>query len=64
MTKQQFNVSGEIPTFSWFGGETMDGDLRVSIYEDGTVEIQHGKRVFRAHPAIWADAAETFNAKQ
>lgn len=43
----------EIPTLSWFGEETGAGKQRVSVYADGTVEIQHGDLVFRAVPAEW-----------
>jgi len=51
----------ETPTFSWFGEETMGGSQRVSIYSDGTVEIQHGDLSFRAVPAEWVLAAAAAN---
>ena len=47
----------EQATYSWFG---VDGE-RVSIYPDGTVEVQEGERSFRAKPHSWVLAAETFN---
>lgn len=50
-------IPNEIPTLSWFGAETMGGNQRVSVYADGTVEIQHGDLVFRALPASWVLAA-------
>lgn len=56
-------MSDEIPAFSWFGAdaETVGGSQRVSIYADGTVEIQHGNRVYRALPAKWILAAAATN---
>ncbi len=42
----------EIPTFSHFSGAD-----RVSIYEDGTLEIQHGDHSYRSTPALWISAA-------
>jgi hypothetical protein len=46
----------EIPIYTWFGGTISEGS-RVSIYKDGTVEIQQGEASFRASPAAWAEMA-------
>jgi hypothetical protein len=46
----------EIPIYSRFAGED-----RVSIYSDGSVEIQHEGRSYRAMPERWVEAAEATN---
>lgn len=42
----------EIPKYSYF-----DGGDRVSIYDDGTVEIQHEGRAWRASFKAWVQLA-------
>jgi hypothetical protein len=50
-------MSGTIPIYSRF-----IGDDRVSIYDDESVEIQHGGRAYRATIARWVESAEMVNA--
>lgn len=47
----------EIAAMSWFGA---DGQ-RVSVYKDGTVEIQWDKHSYRATPHLWVRAAIELN---
>ncbi len=49
-------MSSELAPYNWFSG----GD-RVSIYEDGTLEIQHEGVAYRAPFWKWVDAAEYDN---
>ena len=46
----------DVPAVSWFSG-----DSRVSVYDDGAVEIQHGGRSYLASVERWIEVADLVN---
>jgi hypothetical protein len=48
-----------LPIYSWFSGG--DSRLRVSVYPDGSVELQEGCASFRASISRWMEAARIVN---
>jgi hypothetical protein len=48
-----------LPIYSWFSGG--ESGLRVSLYPDGSVELQEGRASFRAPISRWMEAARIVN---